>query len=52
MTLEDEVKAIPKETRTALPKDMALPIKIPTEHSLALKATTTVSWNKLRTLTR
>ncbi len=40
--LEEELRALPKNERQQLLREAALPIEIPSDHSLA--------WNKLRTL--
>ncbi len=50
--LNEELKALPKERRQELLRDVALPLEIPLEHTLAMKANLAISWNKLRTLTR
>ena len=50
--LEDEVKALSKGERELLLKEVALPVAIPIDHTLALKSSLSISWNKLRTLRR
>ena len=50
--LEEEVRALSKERRQELLKEAALPVEIPPEHALAIKANLSISWNKLRTLQR
>ena len=52
MGLEEEVRVLSKERRQELLKEVALPLEIPPEHTLAMKATLSISWNKLRTLRR
>ena len=48
--LEEEVRALSRESRQELLIETALPIEIPPEHTLAMKANLSISWNKLRTL--
>lgn len=50
--LEEEVQALTRERRQELLKAVALPVEIPPEHALAIKANLSISWNKLRTLRR
>lgn len=50
--LEEEIKALPKDRRQQLLKDVGLPLDIPAPHALAIKTTLAISWNKLRTLRR
>ncbi len=50
--LEQELQALPMSERQELLKAVALPIHIPTDHCLAMKAKLAISWNKLRTLRR
>ena len=50
--LEDEVKALSRSERELLLKEVALPVTVPIEHSLAIKSSLSISWNKLRTLGR
>ena len=50
--LQDELKSLSKKEREDLLKDASLPIEIPTEHALAMKADLAISWNKLRTVRR
>ena len=50
--LEDEMRALPKERRQQLLQEVGLPLEIPAEHALAMKATLSISWNKLRILRR
>ncbi len=50
--LEEELKALPKKERQKLLEGVALPIQIPPDHCLAIKANLSISWNKLRTLRR
>lgn len=49
--LEDEIKVLPQEKRHILLKD-ALPVTIPIDHTLAMKSSLSISWNKLRALRR
>ncbi len=51
--LETEVKkALTKEERDELLHQAQLPLVIPTEHVLAMKADLALPWNKLRILRR
>ncbi len=50
--LETEVKALTKEERDELLHQAQLPVVIPTEHVLAMKADLALPWNKLRILRR
>jgi len=50
--LEQELRALPMGERQELLKEVALPIQIPPDHCLAMKANLSISWNKLRTLRR
>ena len=52
VNLEEELRAVPKNERQDLLRGIALPIAIPPDHSLAMKANLSISWNKLRTLRR
>ena len=52
MDLVDEVKALPKAARQDLLNEASLPLEIPADHALAMKANLSISWNKLRTLRR
>ena len=47
-----EVKSLSKEEREEILQEVQLPIMIPTDHALAMKADLAVPWNKLRTLRR
>jgi len=47
--LREELRALSRKERGDLLKGAALPIEIPPEHSLAMKANLTLSWSKLRT---
>ena len=52
VSIEDEVNTLSKGEREQLLKDIALPVAIPLDHSLAIKSNLSISWNKLRTLRR
>ena len=41
--LQEEMRALPLEERQALLQEAALPVQIPTEHTLAMKATLSIS---------
>lgn len=47
-----EIKALSKVERESLLHEAQLPIVIPTEHALAMKADLALPWNKLRFLRR
>lgn len=50
--LADEVKALSKAERESLLREAQLPLLIPTDHALAMKADLALPWNKLRVLRR
>ena len=50
--LVEEVRALPKARRQELLSEAGLPLEIPSNHALAIKANLAISWNKLRTLRR
>ena len=50
--LEQELRVLSKCDRQKLLQEASLPIEIPADHSLAMKANLALSWNKLRTLRR
>ena len=50
--IKNEIKRMNKKEREDLLKEARLPIEIPTEHALAIKADLAISWNKLRTVRR
>ena len=52
LRLEKELRALPKNKRQDLLRDIALPIEIPPDHSLAMKANLSISWSNLHTLRR
>ncbi len=47
-----EYKSLSKEERAKVLQEAGLPITIPTDHSLALKANLSIPWNKLRVIRR
>ena len=47
-----ELKGLSKEERDSLLNEAQLPIVIPTDHALAMKADLAIPWNKLRSLRR
>ena len=49
--LEQELRVLKCDRQTLL-QEASLPIEIPADHSLAIKANLALSWNKLRTLRR
>ena len=50
--LGEEVRALPLSMRKELLAEAGLPIEIPANHALAMKANLSISWNKLRVLRR
>lgn len=50
--LADEMKSLSREEKEKLLSEAKLPILIPTDHALALKADLSIPWNKLRVLRR
>ena len=50
--LADEVKCLSREEREKILGEAQLPIVIPTDHALALKADLSIPWAKLRILRR
>ena len=50
--LAEEVRALPKDRRRELLSEAGLPLEIPANHALAMKANLSISWNKLRTVRR
>lgn len=50
--MQEEMKKLGKEERENLLKEASFPIKIPTEHALAIKSDLAISWNKLRKVQR
>ena len=50
--VQAEVKAMTREKRAALLKEIAFPVIIPKDHTLAIKANLAIPWNKLRVLSR
>ena len=52
LSITDELQIMPLQERAEKLKEVALPITIPTKHSLAMKANLSLPWNKLRCLQR
>ena len=52
INMHDEVKVMPKQSRQEPLKEVGLPFETPVDHCLAMKASLSTSWNKLRTLRR
>jgi hypothetical protein len=46
------VRSLSKKEREDILQEAQLPIMIPTDHALAMKADLAIPWNKLRTLRR
>ena len=47
-----ELQAMSAEDRSQMLKEVALPVKIPTNHVLAMKSNLSFSWNQWRVLQR
>ena len=52
LTIEGELKALPKQERERLLGEIGLPLEIPVSHCLAMKTSLNLSWTTLRTLRR
>lgn len=52
MQLQSEVKALSKTEREAVLKDAHLPVEIPPEHVLSMKADLGLPWTKVRKISR
>lgn len=52
MQLKAELKALTKEEREAVLKEAQLPIEIPPNHVLAMKADLALPWAKMRVFGR
>ena len=50
--LQSEIRCLSKEERESLLKGVGLPITIPAEHVLAMKANLCIPWAKMRLLSR
>ena len=50
--IRSEVKSLTKEERETLLEEAGLPIKIPPNHALAMKATLALAWAKMRAISR
>ena len=50
--LQDELGHMTREDREAILHEAALPVKIPTEHGLALKCDLQLPWNRMRAIRR
>ena len=50
--LEEEIRALSKQQRQNLLREVGLPLEIPIDHTLAIKSNLAISWTKLRTLRR
>ena len=50
--LQDQIAHLAKEDREALLNEDALPIAIPTDHSLAVKSDLQIPWNKMQAIRR
>lgn len=47
-----ELQTLSKERRTEILKEAHLPVEIPVEHGLAMKASLQIPWNKMRAVRR
>lgn len=52
MHLQDEMRSLRKEEGEEILKEASLPIEIPTELAITLKADLVMSWNNLCTVRR
>lgn len=52
MQLKSEVRCLSKDERQEILKGANLPITIPADHVLAMKADLSLPWAKLRVITR
>lgn len=50
--LQCEIRCLSKEERQQLLHGAGLPVVIPTDHALAMKADLSLSWEKLRVIRR
>lgn len=50
--MQNEITYLPEESRAAILSEAALPIQIPTDHSLAMKAHLQLPWSKIRAIRR
>ncbi len=50
--LRAEMKSLSKEEREEILQEVGLPVAIPLDHSLAMKADLAIPWSKLRLLRR
>ena len=50
--LQSEVRCLSREERQQLLQKADLPVVIPTDHALAMKADLSLSWDKLRVIRR
>jgi hypothetical protein len=50
--MQAEVKALSKDEREALLAEAQLPVHIPPNHVLAMKADLAIPWNKMRKISR
>ena len=50
--LQSELRALSKDEREALLQEAHLPIEIPPEHALAMKADLAFSWSSMRKVSR
>ena len=50
--LRSELRAMSKEEREAIVREAGLPIEIPPDHALALKADLALPWAKMRKISR
>lgn len=50
--LKDEIRALSREEREDVLKEAQLPIIIPPDHALAIKADLALPWSKMRVISR
>ena len=52
LQMRSEIRALSKEEREALLQEAGLPIVIPPNHALAMKADLSLPWSKMRVISR
>lgn len=50
--MKHEIKALTKDEREAVLQEAQLPIQIPPNHALAMKADLALPWSKMRVISR
>lgn len=52
LQMRSEIRALSKEEREAVLQEAGLPIEIPPNHALAMKADLSLPWSKMRVISR